>query len=484
MKKIKSSIALFLSLLFVFLMCACASGGALSAPTDLSIDDANTLSWSLVRNARSYDIEVDNVESGDRDVKSTRRTYYAIDGFGLSEGDYEIRVMAIGGNQNESQSQWSAPLNFHKEYTTGLVYTLINNGTEYMISKVGTASGAVTIEDEYRGKPVTQIGPAAFRGSGKLESVVIGGNVTTIADNAFFQCAQLASVTIPESVTEIGSAAFQGCNKLTEITIPDSVTEIKEKTFAYCRGLERVTLGKNVETIGDSAFYACSALKSIVFPDSVKVVGQYAFSGTGEMALSSVTFGSGISQIGAYAFQNLNALSEVAFADTEALSVSSYAFSNCDALQSVAFPNGLTYLGGYTFYGSDNLADVTFPETLKYVGSDAFTGTALYAAQEESNQYGGLIYAGDWLVASTKEAKQSTLPDALGTDYFKPGVVGIGVGVFMGAQTIRSVKFPDTVKYVNASAFNNCPNLYSLLTNRSTSELEVIGDSAFANCGL
>ena len=481
MKKLTSSIAFLLVLFTVFFMCACTPKSGLNVPANISIDDTNTLSWGVVRNARSYRIEIVNVDSGEKVEDSTRRTFYELEY--LAEGDYEIRLMAIGGNQNESKSPWSSGINFHKDYSTGLVYTLYNNDTEYMISKVGTAKGVVTIEDEYRGKPVTRIGASAFRGSGKLEGIVIGNNVKTIDDSAFFQCAQLASVTIPESVTQIGDSAFQGCNMLTQIKLPDSVTAISDKTFAYCRGLKSVDLGKGVEKIGETAFYSCSALEQVVFPDSVKSIGQYAFSGTGDMLLSSVEFGSGIAEIWPYAFCNLDELTRIVFKETEKLVIGAEAFSDCDSLVSVELPQGLTTLNNRVFYGCDSLSEVVLPESLEYVGYAVFNGTALYAEQEQSQEFGGLIYAGNWLVAATGDAKK-TLPETLPADsmYFKDGVVGFAASSLSGVKKLRSITLPNSLMYINSNAMSNCPELYSLLTDRVNSNLKVIGSSAFSVC--
>lgn len=480
MKRLKSTIALILVLLMGLFGAGCAGGG-LSAPSDLMIDENNTLSWTPVRNARSYRIEIATEGGGERAEETTRRTYYSLDG--LQEGDYNIRVMAVGGNQNESLSRWSESLAFRKNYESGLVYTLINNETEYMISKVGSAQGAVTIEDEYRGKPVTRIGDAAFRASGKLESIVIGKNVTVIGNNAFYQCPQLTSVSIPESVRSIGTSAFQGCSRLTEIGIPSGVSAISENMFAYCRALKTIEIGEGVESIGNSAFYACSALEGVRFPDSLRSIGSYAFSGSSESVLASVSFGSGIRSIGDYAFSGCGALSEVQFKETQDLVIGGYSFANCDALTEVELPEGLVTLGSYAFYGSDALMDVSLPESLKYVGENTFNGTALYAEQEESDAYGGLIYAGDWLVAATSAAKES-LPDTLtpSSSVFKEGMIGIATRALAGTKTLRSFTLPDSVKYIGSSAFADSTLLHYFLTDVNNSALEELGDGAFMGC--
>jgi hypothetical protein len=86
--------------------------------------------------------------------------------------------------------------------TVGLSYELINDGTEYEVTKgKSKANGTVYIPEQHNGKPVTSIG-----------------------DEAFYECSKLKVITIPDSVNNIGNSAFFRCSGLTEITIPNNVT--------------------------------------------------------------------------------------------------------------------------------------------------------------------------------------------------------------------------------------------------------------------
>ena len=153
--------------------------------------------------------------------------------FRLEEGDYIIRIRALARMQNTSDSEWSQPYEFHKEYETGCTYVLVNNGTEYEISRAGRATGDIVIEEIYRGKPVTGIADGAFRNVSRITGIVLGANVKRIGANAFNGCANLTSVTLPEGLETIDNAAFRGCENLTEIVIPDSV--LQKPYFDYYR---------------------------------------------------------------------------------------------------------------------------------------------------------------------------------------------------------------------------------------------------------
>ena len=137
----------------------------------------------------------------------------------------------MGDAESYEDSAWTEPVQFHKNYESGCIYTLINNNTEYEITRVGSASGEVRVEEYYRDKPVTKIAASAFRGSPRVEKILVGNNVRYIGDSAFYKCTKLTEVTIPDSVTYLGAAAFQLCSALKVVNIPKAVDIVRESTF-------------------------------------------------------------------------------------------------------------------------------------------------------------------------------------------------------------------------------------------------------------
>lgn len=126
----------------------------------------------------------------------------------------------------------------------------------------------VIIKEEYRGKPVTMIGPYAFQNYRSLKSITISNSVIEIMEEAFGGCSSLESITIPDSVTSIGGCAFYGCSSLKSITIPDGVTEIEYETFKDCSSLKSITIPNSVTSIRGSAFYGCSNLTTVNYRGS------------------------------------------------------------------------------------------------------------------------------------------------------------------------------------------------------------------------
>ena len=478
MKKFNSAFALIVALFMAFAFSAC-SGAKLDAPADFSIDENNVLSWEEVEGARSYTVHIRDLQTETETEVTTRRTSYTLSD--LAEGDYEIKVMATGGSQNSLRSEWSDIQNFHKDYETGLIYTLINGNTEYAISQSGSAQGTVRIEDIYRGKPVTAILDTAFRASGRIENLVVGANVRTVGANAFYQCPRLVSVELPDSVVSIGESAFQGCSGLASVRLPAHLQAIAPTTFAYCRGLKEITFGEELLSIGETAFYSCTGISSLDFPDSLQDIGPDAFSASSssEDALTSVSFGSGLLSIGKNAFSNRLNLSEATFAETDGLSIGNYAFSGCEALGEVELAEGLVSIGNYAFSGCEALEEIELPGSVSAIGRDVFFGTKLYQKQVDGNTHGGFIYAGDWLVGATEESKSVS---DFTVASFKENTVGIAARVFQSCPKLGTVRLPVSVKYVGAYAFADSPNLRSLLTEEG-SALEEIGSYAFYNCG-
>ncbi len=485
MKKFKFFLLLgcLISMLFAFIAC----DKQLKTPTGVKVDDNYIMTWTKVDDAYSYKIHVQNVEKKDDEHNwTTRKNSYSLTS--LSEGDYEIRVKAISaGKDSVSASNWSAVFEFHKNYETGCVYTLINNGSEYEITKAGTATGKFTIEDEYRGKPVTRIANAAFKGNGEIVDVTVGKNVREIGDNAFYNCSKLEKVVLPAGLQTLGSSAFKLSSKLKEIVIPDQLKVLSDETFANCRSLATVKLGKSLETIGEKAFASCSVLTEIEIPDSVKTIGVSAFEKSTPNSkdedvisgLKSITFGAGLETIGEKAFYQCRALKTLKFSEKSSLiSIADEAFAECSSLETVVLPNGLDNLGKKVFYMATILSTVNLPESLTHVGELSFNATKIYVSAVEAGEK--YIYVGNWLVGCTDALKSSTT--RIQSQDFKTGTVGIADKVFTNWKELNYLQLPDSLKYIGNSAFSNCTGLGQVKTYKNQNGVMSIGDYAFFGC--
>lgn len=465
MKKILLSAAgVALILLLLLTLTSCEDG--LKAPTGLSVDVENVLTWEQVDGARAYVVRIKDSEGNETFSKKTKKLSYSLSD--LKEGDYEISIQATGKSDDDGVSEWSTALKFHRNYETGCVYELINNNSEYRIAKAGSASGKVIIEDIYRGKPVTSIGDDAFKGNKNITEVVLGKNVREIGENSFYNCLNLVSLELPDGITKIGDSAFQGCRSLEKVNIPKGISVIPEYCFAYCRSLSSITIDDNITTISQWAFNG-TALKSVVIPDSVTSIGELAFATI--TSLEEVTIGKNVVTIGDSAFRENPVLESVTFAEGSRLeTLGSYCFRSNPMLKSVSLPSTVKDIQLACFYDCPMLESVSIPDEIQHIGTRAFNATKIFTDSESD-----FVYVGKWLVA----VKNLNGVVNITKNDIRPGTLGISDSCFKQAPLLETVQLPDSIKTVGRYAFAQA---YLLTKFEAGSDLEILQEGAFNAC--
>lgn len=285
-----------------------------------------------------------------------------------------------------------------------LIYTEINNGSEYEVTSAGFERGdALNIPSEYNGKPVTVIGDRAFSGL-HFKNVVIPDSVTHIGKEAFASCGDLESVET--SAVSIGAEAFWGCENLRSVTLKGNITHIEYGTFHGCQSLESIILPSTVTKIGGGAFSDCSALKNIDIPFCVRSIGERAFMGCG--SIEELIIPQYLEYIGENAFSYCHGISSIRvesgnkryYADGNCLieqvenekylvmgcktsiipnnnsihGIYGSAFKGCAELEQISVPEGVTSIPKSAFADCTALETVVLPESIKRIESDAFSG--------------------------------------------------------------------------------------------------------------
>lgn len=475
MKKLRFFVILSMIICALSLFSACGTK-TLSAPTHFDINEEDVLTWTEVENAKNYVIEVVNVETNKASGGKERDEAYDLSD--LDEGDYVIRVQAIGDGKKFLTSEWSEEVTFHKDYETRCLYKLINARTEYEVTKFTKRTpGNVIIEDTYLDdKPVTSIADSAFYNA-KIEYVKVGANVKEIGETAFQNCQKLVTVELPEGLQTIGESAFNSCRALKTINIPSTIKRIENFTFSYCPMLEEITLPNGLEYIGAEAFIGCSSLDTLAIPDSVTAIDDDAFALLSE--LTEVTIGSGVETIPANAFRGCGSLKTVRFAtENNVKTIKSGAFKET-GLEEITLPEGLEKIGSSAFYDSVLLGSVTLPESLKSMGENAFKNTAIYDAQIND----GFVYVGNWLAQVNQGVKELCVylgKTSTSEPYhvFNEGTVGIADKAFLNSKSLVYIELPESVKYVGNYAFAGIDSLRNFYGNKGG--LISIGERAFS----
>ncbi|MBQ7309599.1 MAG: leucine-rich repeat protein [Clostridia bacterium] len=185
----------------------------------------------------------------------------------LNAGDYEVICM----DEDDDVSE-------------GLYYRISDDGTYYILSGIGTYSGAyIVIPDEYEGLPVKAIGAAAFWEQAYIGGVKMNDAITVIEPYAFHACRNLKMIDFSDSLQVIGSHAFKDCTRLEYVGLPDSVETVGEYAFYGCIGLTGADLSKNLTQIEKYTFYHCSSLQDVTIFNGVTSIGIQAFADGGIM---------------------------------------------------------------------------------------------------------------------------------------------------------------------------------------------------------
>jgi len=147
---------------------------------------------------------------------------------------------------------------------------------------------ASTVREVYFPESVTSIGKNAFRGLGKLDSVVMSQNLKSIGREAFRDCS-LRTVTpfLPDDIT-LGEYAFHNAWNLTGDLVIKTTKEMvlpwggsSDDGVFSCTQITSVDFSQSkITVVGKNCFRSCSNLGDVSFPKALTNIESAVFYGS------------------------------------------------------------------------------------------------------------------------------------------------------------------------------------------------------------
>lgn len=375
------------------------------------------------------------------------------------------------------------------------------------------------------------------------DGVVDLTNVDTVGASAFSVCSSITTVKFSPLGTrstelKLGEKAFANCSKISEIEIPiETAANLGANAFENCAALESVGLQDNLGYINNAVFQGVgttsfgvkfyiigsSDISQSRLPKGITFIGDNAFSGAWltSLDLSGCTK---LTTINQYAFgtayvpgltlpESLETIESMAFNATsiskltipeKCTNIQSKAFYN-SGLEEIELPASLTEIKEATFALCDDLigSKIVIPSgsKLQTIGKDAFKECKKIGTTEFLNNCKKLTSIGDSAFAKCYQVKmdplnpKSELTDLYGDKVFESGletvvlpdsVATIGTEAFADNYALKTVKLGTGLINIPDKAFYNSKTTSSksgasLEKVIVSSELESVGDSAFAN---
>lgn len=325
----------------------------------------------------------------------------------------------------------------------------------------------------------------AFDGCKNIIDLILNEGLEEIGNFAFQDCSNIERITLPQSLRKIGDFAFMDCENLREITIPGGVKRIEFATFSGCKSLSKVILEEGIETVCKHSFAYCSNLKEIVLPSTLKELDHEAFYRC--ITLKKVT-------VPIETFLELKLYAYPLFKEN-----------------AVVF-DILCGSKGYKHYYKNNkkVFDELERQERLIVRAQDYEKKSYYDYSPNNRILDRSMVANDRNISSYvvadgiekisantfkdfKSLKRVTIPDSVklieaGAFENCPdlkevnlgnGLVEIRNNVFDGCSSLERIVIPSSVKSIGSSCFKNCTNLRSVILKEG---IEKLGENAFYGC--
>ncbi len=315
-----------------------------------------------------------------------------------------------------------------------------------------------------------------------IRTVIIEEGVTTIGDRAFYYFTRLIDVSYPTTLTSIGIGVFDFCSALPEI---DGL----RYAGAYLAGvpvmaqdtITTYTIRQGTRFIGHSAFHGCSQLKRITLPEGVTHILSSAFTGCNR--LTKIDLPATVTDIQRYAFESDTLLTtfinRAVTPQTLPSSTSESAFYNCKLSKCTLYvPEESISLYQAAPYWQD-FGAIRSLEDVPCILAEGTFGA-------EGDNLSWKVDCDDMLTISGSgemEFFHASEPWANFRYQLRKIVVEEGVtnlsNVFRLHNQVTEVSLPNTLRVIEAQAFDQCSSITHLELPES---VDSIGEGVFYLC--
>lgn len=279
--------------------------------------------------------------------------------------------------------------------------------------------------------------------------------------NMFYECNNLISASIPKSVELINDNAFYHCQNLLTVTLPESLSYIGHYSFYECTNLATINIPENLNYVGNYAFFMCTQVNELVFRSSNISLGDCA---CGYINATKISYPNVGNKLPSGAYSCTIGLSEIDLSNY--VSIGSYSFKRCFNLRKVILSQYLTEIPPYCFAECPNLYSINLDNIIHYGDYSFYKDYSLQLSINPNVEYiGNYSFYGNPGIESLDFSSHSC---------------EIGAASFYGWFKLRSIIFPNNMKYLSDKVLRN--SHVQKITFPDT--IEIIGAEALSNISI
>lgn len=318
-----------------------------------------------------------------------------------------------------------------------------------------------------------------FENCKKLSKITGLNSLKEIRNNAFKGCSKLKKIQLSNDMKIISKEAFKNCESLEEITLAEVV---QPNAFENCTNLKTIHFNDNVEIVDEFAFANCINLKEVIFNEGLKEIGAYAFYSCNE--LNNLKLPSKLEKIGDYAFSKCKKLKEIYIEDSTIIKKSAFEHTPYGKTisEDARFGDFIIAKGVLKKYVGKS-KEVSIPDNVIIIDAESFNGCSTVEkliihnnVKEIKGALFGYKEIDDYEDNKDYEKNRPKLKTLIVGD----GLEEIGDYAFYNCEDLEEVKFGNNLISIGDSAFYNCKSLSKI--DLSNTKIKEIGWSSFEDC--